>query len=311
MFYQFDDEIIGVDIEEINDSRLFAGFVNIRELEQIYKRFGFSMKCIERCRESGGFFSCDIEGFDDYSFVRIIVTNAQDRDLSESCLALFIKKNLLVVVNISDKNNSNKNYFMKLLSHCSCESLTVEKLVCAFLEGLIAGDNKGLENAEYKINALEETVLKNRADGDFNMKFLNMKQRLLNLRGFYEQLIDVGEALRKNENELFDRDSLHSFKIFIDKAVRLKENTDILREGVIHLWDSYQAYLEMKLNQTMKIFTMVTIVFFPLTVIVGWYGMNFKYMPEINEKWGYPFVILLSVAVVCIFIFWFKKKKWI
>ena len=268
------------------------------------------MQCVERCREKSSFFSSDIEVFDDYSFVKIIVADA-GRMKARDCLALFIKKNLLLVVSVADSDNSNRNYFMKLLSHCSCESLTIEKLACAFLEGLIAGDNKELENAEYKISALEKRVLENKADRDFNIKLLEMKNELLTLRGFYEQLIDVGEAFRENENELFDENALRSFRIFTDKAVRLKENVDLLRDGVVHLWDSYQAYLDMRLNQTMKFFTLVTTIFFPLTVIVGWYGMNFKYMPELNAKWGYPFVIVLSVAVVSGFILWFKKRKWI
>ena len=310
MFYQFDDEIIGINPSDINDKQLTAGFINFQELERLYKNFGFSLQCVERCREKSGFFSSDIEVFDDYSFVKIIVADAKDMSC-EDCMALFIKKNFLLAVNIYDDDDSNRNYFMKLLSHCSCESLTLEKLVCAFLEGLIAGDSKELERAEYKIGELEEAVLKDKADSDFNIKLLKMKNELLTLRGFYEQLIDVGEAFRENENELFDENRLRSFKIFTDKAVRLKENVDLLRDGVIHLWDSYQAYLDMRLNQTMKFFTLVTTIFFPLTVIVGWYGMNFRYMPELNAKWGYPFVIGLSIFVVTAFIIWFKKKKWI
>ncbi|MDD6727942.1 MAG: CorA family divalent cation transporter [Eubacteriales bacterium] len=310
MFYCFDDDIVAIDCKDISDKTLTAGFVNFQELERVYKQLGFSLKCVERCKEKGSFFSSDIEVFDDYSFVKIIVADANDMS-TEDCIGLFIRKNLFLVVSVDDEDNSNQSYFMKLLSHCSCESLTIEKLVCAFLEGLISGDNKALENAEYKISSLEETVLKNEADSNFNIKLLEMKNELLTLRGFYEQLIDVGEALRENENELFDESSLKAFRIFTDKAVRLKENVDLLRDSVVHLWDSYQAYLDMKLNQTMKIFTLVTTIFFPLTVIVGWYGMNFKYMPELNARWGYPFVIVLSVAVVVSFILWFKKKKWL
>lgn len=310
MFYQFDDEIIGINVNDIDDKMITAGFINFQELERLYKSFGFSMQSVEKCRERSGFFTSDIDVFDDYSFVKIIIADAKNMDC-EDCMALFIKKNLLLAVNIFDKDDSNRGYFMRLLSHCSCESLTLEKLVCAFLEGLIAGDGKELERAEYKIGTLEETVLNDKADSDFNIKLLKMKNELLTLRGFYEQLIDVGEAFRENENELFDENSLRSFKILTDKAVRLKENVDLLRDGVIHLWDSYQAYLDMRLNQTMKIFTLVTTIFFPLTVIVGWYGMNFKYMPELNAKWGYPFVIALSICVVTVFILWFRKKRWL
>ena len=60
----------------------------------------------------------------------------------------------------------------------------------------------------------------------------------------------------------------------------------------------------------MKYFTAITSIFFPLTLIVGWYGMNFKYMPEFEWRYGYIFVILLSVAVVAVLTIIGKKKKW-
>lgn len=311
MFYQFDDEIVNVDVDGINENLLTAGFINIKELEKIYKKLGFQTQSMEKCKNGCGFFSSDIEVFDNYSFVKIIVAEAGNMKNTEDCLAAFIKKNFLLIVTIKDDDSSNRDYFMKLLSRCSCQNLTLEKLTCSFFETLILSDNKSLENKEYEINRLEKSVLNNNADKNFNLNLLNMKKELLTLRGFYEQLIDVGEALRENENELFSENGLNAFKIFTDKAVRLKENVDILRDSVIHLWDSYQAYLEMKLNETMKIFTLMTTIFFPLTVIVGWYGMNFKYMPELSAPWGYPFVIILSIVVVGGLIVWFKIKKWL
>ena len=66
----------------------------------------------------------------------------------------------------------------------------------------------------------------------------------------------------------------------------------------------------MKLNQTMKLFTVITSIFFPLTIIVGWYGMNFQSMPEFAWKYGYLYVILLSVFVVAAFVLLGKRKKW-
>ena len=61
----------------------------------------------------------------------------------------------------------------------------------------------------------------------------------------------------------------------------------------------------------MKLFTVVTSVFLPMTVIVGWYGMNFKYMPELSSRFGYPYVIFLNITVVFSLIYIFKRKKWI
>ena len=74
--------------------------------------------------------------------------------------------------------------------------------------------------------------------------------------------------------------------------------------------DAYSSFLDMKLNHTMKIFTVVTTIFFPLTIIVGWYGMNFQSMPEFAWKYGYLYVILLSAAVITVLMLIAKKRKW-
>lgn len=311
MFYQFDDDVVSVSTDELNDNILTIGYVNIQELSDIYRRFDFFMQSVEKCKEKSSFFSSDIEVYDRYCFVKLNVVNVSDADGLGNCFALFIKKNLLLIVNVLDQCCSNRDIFMRVMSKISCENITLEKLVCSFFEELILGDNKKLEGAEFEINSLEETVLKNKADKNFNMKLLNMKKELLTLRGYYEQLIDISEALRENENEIFEENGLRAFHIFTDKAIRLKENVDLLRDSVVHLWDAYQAYLNMRLNQSMKVFTLMTTIFFPLTVIVGWYGMNFEFMPELHWRYGYLYVIVFSVLVVAVLYLWFKKKKWL
>ena len=154
----------------------------------------------------------------------------------------------------------------------------------------MSGDNKALEDTEFEINRMEEYVLQDKAGSDFNMELLHKKKELSVLRNYYEQLIDIGEALEENENEIFEREDLRYFKIFTDKAVRLRENVDLLRD--------------------MKLFTVLTAVFLPLTVIVGWYGMNFRNMPELTWKYGYISVIVLSALVVGVLVAVFKRKKW-
>lgn len=310
MFYQFDDEMLSIDWDEINEKILCLGFINLNELEKCYKRFSFSVSTVEKCKEKIGLFSSDIDVFDDFSFVKLNIVSADQPQTERTCCALYMKKNMMLIVNIYDKAHIIRDNFIRMQSKISCESITLEKLVCAFFEGLIAEDNSTLENSEFKINCLEETVLKNKADRNFNMRLLNMKKELLTLRGYYEQLIDIGDSLRENENEIFDDLSVRQFHVFTNKAARLKENVDLLRDSVVHLWDAYQAYLDMRLNQTMKVFTMVTTIFSPIAVIVGWYGMNFDFMPELHWRYGYIYVMAVSILVVGALFIWFKKKKW-
>ena len=126
----------------------------------------------------------------------------------------------------------------------------------------------------------------------------------------YEQLLDITEAIEENENEIFDDDNLIYIMNISNKISRLKEDTDSLSSSVNHLQDAYSSSLDIKLNNVMKRFTVITSIFFPLTLIVGWYGMNFKAMPEFDWKYGYIFVIALSVCVVSVLMIIGKKKKW-
>ncbi len=310
MFFQYDDELTTVERKDINPSLVTAGYITLDELENIYEEFGFAASTIQQCHEENRYFRSNIEVYDDYSFGTLKITEANNMKAPCDCMAFYVKKNLLVLVDISDSDCSTRNRFLDALNRFSVQGITLEKIIYAFLESLIFGDNKALEDAEFEINRMEECVLRDRAGKDFNMELLHKKKELLMLRNYYEQLIDIGEALEENENEIFDSEDLRYFKIFTDKAVRLRENVDTLRDSIVHLRDAYQAYLDLKLNETMKIFTVLTAIFFPLTVIVGWYGMNFKSMPEFDWKYGYIYVILLSVVVVSALIITVKRKKW-
>ena len=90
---------------------------------------------------------------------------------------------------------------------------------------------------------------------------------------------------------------------------RSYQNVLNLREAVTQIRESYEAEVDISLNTTMKVFTVVTTIFLPLTLIAGWYGMNFQ-MPEYGWEHGYLMVILLSVAFIVIGIAFFKKNKW-
>lgn len=83
-----------------------------------------------------------------------------------------------------------------------------------------------------------------------------------------------------------------------------------LRESAEQAREAYQAQIDIEQNNVMKIFTVLTAIFLPLTLLVGWYGMNFQYMPELGWKYGYVYVIGLSVVTCVICFVLFKKKKW-
>ena len=103
---------------------------------------------------------------------------------------------------------------------------------------------------------------------------------------------------------------LHKRFAALDRRVdHLLESVRHLQEYTTQVREAYQAQVDIEQNQIMKIFTVITAIFLPLTLIVGWYGMNFP-MPEYAWSKGYAYVILLSVAVCIACFAAFKKKRW-
>jgi magnesium transporter len=311
MFYEFSDDMVSVEMENVCENFVAAGYVGVDKVDEVAKYFGFSQQTVIQCKEESKYFRSNIEIYDDYDFATLKFINAKGASFDNDAVAVYIKKNLLIIVDIYDNDCSVRDKFLNSLNRFSPSNVSIERLIYAFLESVINGDSRFLEDTEFKINELERLVFDEKIQENFNQHLHKTKQTLLLLRNYYEQLIDIGEALEENENELFDERDLKYFKAFINKAKRLKDNVDMLRDSVVHLKDAYESSLELRLNQTMKVFTVFTVIFSPLSLIAGWYGMNFSSMPEFNWKYGYLFVIGISLVTVAVIIFVFKKKKWI
>lgn len=178
-----------------------------------------------------------------------------------------------------------------------------------FLMYLIEGDLMYLAQVEHEITEIEEKVLRDKMDG-FHVKMLRVKKEISGLYRYYTQLEDVGEALGDNSLEFFDADELQMYEIFTDRVGRLQSETQILREYAMQVQDVYQSEIAIRQNAIMKILTIVTTIFLPLSLIAGWYGMNFEYMPELGWRYGYPTVIVGSILVVAFCLWLFKRKKY-
>ena len=127
----------------------------------------------------------------------------------------------------------------------------------------------------------------------------------------YEQIIDMTQELEENENGFFNEDNLRYIHLFMNLMARRYDSAVSLREHTMQVRDLYNAQLEVRQNRTMTLLTVVTTIFMPLTLIAGWYGMNFRYMPELEWRYGYLAVFVLSVAVIVYCLRLFKRKKWL
>jgi magnesium transporter len=97
--------------------------------------------------------------------------------------------------------------------------------------------------------------------------------------------------------------------MFTNRVERLYNLASYLRDYTEQLGDIYHLQLEAKQNRIMTVLTVVSTIFMPLTLITGWFGMNFRYMPELESPWAYPIVIAVSVLIIVFSLIYFRKKK--
>lgn len=176
------------------------------------------------------------------------------------------------------------------------------------LERLRAGDLHHLEEIENRIEALEEDVLSDKIN-KFSVSMTGLRKETTAWFRYYVQLDDMVCELQENENGFFIEDELRQFHLLEERCSRLREEAQLLREYCMQVQGMFQAEIGIRQNRIMKILTIVTTIFLPLSLLVGWYGMNFVGMPELRWKYGYPAVIISSIAIVITSLWICKKKK--
>lgn len=177
-----------------------------------------------------------------------------------------------------------------------------------FLELLIAKDLHHLQELEDKLNRLEDEVLTDHME-DLNSRMTSLRKEVIGWIRYYTQLDDMVCEFQENENEYFDENELRMFRMVENRIDRLKDEAQTLREFGLQVRELFQAEIDIRQNRIMKILTVVTTIFLPLSLVAGWYGMNFRNMPELTWKYGYIAVIAFSILIVLICLLIMKKKK--
>ena len=187
---------------------------------------------------------------------------------------------------------------------------SLERFLYDFLEQIIERDLAIMENYENELTQIEDAILASKGQG--NLARVNeIRGDIRELLIHYEQIIDMTQEFEENENGFFSEEDLRYIHLFMNLMSRRHDSAVSLRDYTIQVRDLYNAQLEVKQNKTMTLLTVVTTIFMPLTLIVGWYGMNFRYMPELEWRLGYPIVIVVSIVIVIFCLIFFKKKKWL
>ncbi|MBR4489305.1 magnesium transporter CorA [bacterium] len=187
---------------------------------------------------------------------------------------------------------------------------SLERFLYDFLEQIVDRDLAIMERYEDELNRIEDTILSSQMK-TVPSRVNEIRSDIRKLLVHYEQIIDMTQELEENENGFFSEENLRYIHLFMNLMSRRHDMAVSIRDYTMQMRDLYNAQLEVSQNKIMTLLTVITTIFMPLTLLTGWYGMNFKYMPELGWRIGYPLVTLAAVGIIAFCLLLFKKKKWL
>ena len=241
------------------------------------------------------------EAFDNFDLVAFDWYDISDTEADPSQMLIYIDADDIFVI-------CENEHSYEAAKKSFAPAVTNERAMYIFLKNLFKGDTKNIESIEERISKLDDTVIHDCSE-EIREKIIDTRYEVLRLKKYYEQFELIFEELSDNDNGVLDSDELKYFDILSSRCERLHRQVMNLWEYVVQVRESYQAQIDIEQNRLMKVFTLVTSIFLPLTLIAGWYGMNLK-MPEFTYDYSYPIVIAVCLLICLIWILVFKKKGW-
>ncbi len=307
------ESIKEIDINDIEPSsdRHFFLIAEERDIERVGSKFGLtqctSRQCIERGRQTG------IETYKHYYYIMLNIPNMKDGRVVTDKLDIYFGINFIILV------VEEKTEFVEAIEEEAAKNSDVifsgvpspvNKLLYLLLDSLVL---KGLEivaRMESKVEEQEERILKTGRRHMVN-DLIFLKRQIHKMRRLLGPLTYVSDMLLLNEIKIINNQMLKYFNSAGLKFSQLNRDINGLYHSMESLRETYEAEISNQLNEIMKVFTIISSIFLPLTLVTGIYGMNFEYMPELGFRYGYFVVLGFMACAAGVLIVVFRKKKWI
>ncbi len=274
--------------------------LNSEEFESLNGTYKFKIN-LQKSMEAIQY--CKIEMFSSVIQGTMKIPKQVDEDEAIS-FGFYIDENRLLIID----DEENIGTLLNKMKEYTYGTSSLTQFVRVFFETLLDNDVFYLQQLENRFSDWEGELLDSVAE-NFNETMIDYRKKILSLHSYYEQLIDIGEFMQENFMQVLSSDECTSWQFYTNRVSRLHDHVEKLREYLLQIRDLYHSQIAIKQNKVMSFLTIVTTIFLPLTLVAGWYGMNFTGMPELGWKYGYPVIIILSIVIIIAEIIYFKKKK--
>jgi len=252
-----------------------------------------------------------IDDYDRYLFLvfQIVDYIGREEGLKISEVDMFLSSNSVVTVHYDDHRIFDYLYHRAERDE-RLMSRGVDFLFHALIDSSVDNYNTTLDILEYEVDQIEDDVL-GAPDEEMVKSIFTMRRDIVHLKRIVIPQMEVLSRLSKDKFKLISSKAAVYFSDIHDHLVRINDIADFHRDILNSSLEAYYSSVSTKTNEIIKFLTIFTVLFIPPTFLVGLWGMNFEFMPELGWKYGYLFAIVLILTVILSLVVFFRKKKWL
>ncbi len=286
------------------------GIHSVDIIQKVGDRFGIHPLVLEDILHTGQ--RPKIEDFGDYVYVVLnMLYRGNDESeieaeqvsmlLTESLVITFQEKEGDVFDPVRQRIKQNKGRIRKM---------GADYLAYSLIDAIVDYYFVVLEKFGEHIELLEEELLTEPAARTLP-EIHDLKRGVLFLRKSVWPLREVISRLERGESALFKKNTLIYLRDVYDHTIQIIDTIETSRDLLSGMLDTYLSITSNRMNEVMKVLTIIATIFIPLTFVAGIYGMNFRYMPELEHRWAYPGVLIVMFGIGIVMLSYFRRKKWL
>ncbi len=301
-FSNFNNEKVKwIDIEGLQDVSI---------IEKVGKKFKLHPLLLEDILNTGQ--RAKIDDYDDYIFI-VLKVLTYNKDLKkvksdqvsfvfiENCIISFQERDVGIFDNVKNRIK---------IANGNIRKLGADYLLYALIDAIVDSYFVLLENFGNKIDCVEDQLINEPQKGVLK-SIHNLKREMLFLRNSIWPLREVVSILVRGDNSHFTQNTIVYLRDVYDHIIQIIDTVEVYRDMLSGMLDTYLSSISNKTNDVMKVLTIISTIFIPITFLAGVYGMNFKYIPELQWSYGYGLFWIIVVIITLLMIRYFKKKTWI
>jgi magnesium transporter len=279
-------------------------------IEQVAKSFGLHPLVAEDIASTGQ--RPKMEDFDNYVFVvlRMLGFDGEEKGIKSEQTSIILGSDFVISFqenegdvfdSIRERLRNNKGRIRKM---------DADYLAYSLIDAIVDNYFMILEKLGESIEDIEDRLVTS-PTSETLQSIHDLKREMIFLRKSVWPLREVINRMERSESPLINKSTFVYLRDVYDHTIQITDAMETFRDMLSGMLDIYLSSVSNRMNEVMKVLTVIATIFIPLTFVTGIYGMNFNYMPELDQTWSYPAVLVLMLVVALLMVMFFRRKKWL